>query len=274
MENNRLNAIIGGLAVKYGTAPKMSEEERTAWQVKNFNDSVGNLNELDGLDCKRCKNKGFIARVDENGYEVTNLCRCQRTRETLLRAKRSGLGDILKDMTFDKFVASDDWQIANKAKAQAFCKDDAAGWFYIGGQVGAGKTHLCTAICGHYIKAGKDVQYMLWCEESKRLKALVTENAEYQATIKKYKDADVLYIDDFLKTKKGETPTQADINLAFEIINSRFMRGDLITVISSEKTLSELLYYDEATMSRIYQRTGEYKINIEHDTSRNYRLRG
>lgn len=270
----RLDEILGGLSAKYGTAKIMTAEERAAWRVKDFNDSVGNLNELDGLDCPRCKNKGFIAKLDEYGNEISALCKCQRTRETLLRAKRSGLGDILKDMTFDKYIVSDDWQQSNKEKAQAFCKDDAAGWFYIGGQVGAGKTHLCTAICGHYIKAGKDVQYMLWCEESKRLKALVTDNAEYQQIIKKYKDADVLYIDDFLKTKKGETPTQADINLAFEIVNSRFMRSDLITVISSEKTLAELLQYDEATMSRIYQRTGVYKINIDSDMNKNYRLKG
>lgn len=269
----RLYEIIGGLSEKYGTAVKMTAEERAAWRVKDFNDSVGNLDKIDGLNCTRCKNKGFIAKLDDDGNEVSVLCKCQRTRETLLRAKRSGLGDILKDMTFDKYVASEEWQIANKAKAQAFCNDAAAGWFYIGGQVGAGKTHLCTAICGHYIKAGKDVQYMLWCEESKRLKALVTENSEYQQIIKKYKDADVLYIDDFLKTKKGETPTQADINLAFEIVNSRFMRSDLITVISSEKTLAELLQYDEATMSRIYQRTGEYKINIDSDMQKNYRLK-
>lgn len=35
----------------------------------------------------------------------------------------------------------------------------------------------------------------------------------------------------------------------------------------------ELMDYDEATMSRIYQQTGKYKLNIGKDRGKNYRLR-
>ena len=91
--------------------------------------------------------------------------------------------------------------------------------------------------------------------------------------INKYKNAKVLYIDDFLKVKKGEEPTPADINLAFEILNYRLLDPDKITVISSEKTLLDLLNYDEATMSRIFKAAGRYKINIEKDIKKNYRLK-
>jgi DNA replication protein DnaC len=192
----------------------------------------------------------------------------------LQRAKRSGLGNIITDYTFDKFIATDGWQKSLKDKAIKFCKDDKANWFFVGGQVGAGKTHLCTAIAAHYIKEGYETQYMLWIEESKKLKALVTDYLEYQKKIEPIKDAPVLYIDDFLKTRQGEMPTQADINLAFEIINHRLMRDDMITIISSEKTLGEMIEYDEATMSRIFMECGDYKNVIERDRSKNYRLRG
>lgn len=249
----------------------VSEHEKMIAVVESYNNTVGNLNEVDGYDCSRCKNKGYIARLDENDYEVHSECKCMKIRATLRRAKRSGLGDIITEYTFDKYAAQDEWQKVIKNTAQAFCKDDEAKWFYIGGQVGSGKTHICTAIAAHYIKAGQEVRYMLWSEESKKLKAFVND-PDYSGLIGVYKTADVLYIDDFLKVKNGENPTAADINLAFEIINHRLLENK-ITIISSEKTVDELMDYDEATMSRIYQKTGKYKLNIGKDRSKNYRLR-
>lgn len=251
----------------------VSHSELKQKKVDSFNASNGDLNEVDGYDCKICKNRGFIARLSAEGEEVLCECKCRTIRATLRRAKRSGLGDILRDYTFDKYVAKEPWQQELKEKAQAFCHDDDAKWFYIGGQVGCGKTHLCTAIAAHYIKAGKELRYMLWAEESKFLKANVNESI-YHEKMDEYKNVDVLYIDDFLKVKNGAVPTDADINLAFEIINHRLIVADKITILSSEKELSELLDYDEATMSRIYQRTGPYKFSIGKDKNKNYRLRG
>lgn len=273
-----IDKILADLQAKHGfTLPEKTEHTAAEWaqmQVDAYNKSAGNLNEFDGFNCNACLNKGYIAYINENGYEIHKECKCMRIRKTLRLAKNSGLGDILADNTFAKYEVTEEWQKAIKEKAQAFCEDEAAKWFFIGGQVGAGKTHLCTAISAHYIKAGFDTQYMLWCEESKRLKSIVNEFELYQRSIDKYKNVDVLYIDDFLKTRGGELPTNADINLAFEILNNRLMSNEKITIISSEKTLAEILDYDEATMSRIYQQTGIYNINIERDIKKNYRLKG
>lgn len=269
-----LDEILVKLKERYGTDKQpISTEDYNKQKVELYNQSTGNLNEFDGYDCKLCKNRGYFAKWD-GLYETYTYCSCKKIRDALQRAKRSGLGNILSDFTFDKFETTEEWQEDNKKKAQAFCNDDMAKWFFIGGQVGAGKTFLCTAICGHYIKAGYDVRYMLWCEESKRIKSLITETAEYQEAINVYKNVDVLYIDDFLKVQNGEAPTAADINLAFEIINNRLLDKNKITIISSEKTLFEIMEYDEATMSRIYEKTGKYKINIKKDLNKNYRLRG
>ncbi len=267
-----LSDILKKLNSEHGIENNLSPQEYMQKRIDWYNESEGNLHEVDGYNCDICKNKGFIAKLDENGYEVNSICKCQKIRATLKRARRSGLGNIITEYTFDKYIDSEDWQKLIKNTAQAFCADDSAKWFYIGGQVGAGKTHICTAIAAHYIKAGLEVKYMLWSEESKRLKALVND-VSYHERIHTYKNIDVLYIDDFLKVKSGENPTPADINLAFEIINHRLLDSDKITIISSEKMLDELMDYDEATMSRIYQQTGRYKLNISRDKSRNYRLK-
>lgn len=237
-----------------------------------YNSTPGTLNEKDGYNCNICKNKGYIAALDDNGGMVMKKCKCQTIRYTLKRAKRSGLGDIIENCTFDKFIVTESWQTEIKEKALAFCNDNNAKCFYIGGQVGCGKTHICTAISGHYIKNGLDTKYMLWCDESKHLKAISNESV-CQEEISKYKSVPVLYIDDFFKVQQGEKPSSADIKLAFEIINSRIIDKEKITIISSEKTLDEIIDYDEATMSRIYQMTGKYKLCISKDRNKNYRLK-
>lgn len=252
---------------------QMSYRERRQVIIDIENGIAGHLNELDGYNCDLCKNRGYTWKLNEDDMDTRVDCQCKATRATLARAKRSGLGDILKDYKFSKFIATEGWQVDLKNKAEEFCQDDSARWFFVGGQPGAGKTHLCTAIAAHYIKAGRNVKYMLWCEDAKKLKSLVNEYTEYQTAINELKSVDVLYIDDFFKTQHGEQPTKGDINLAFEILNHRLMNPEQITIISSEKTLTDILNYDEATMSRIYQLTGRYKTNIAKDIAKNYRLK-
>lgn len=272
MSFTSMSDILAKLQSEHNIESNLSHREYQQQRIDWYNQSVGNLNEEDGYNCELCKNKGFIAKLDEADNEVHSICKCQKIRATLRRAKRSGLGDILTEYTFDKYEATEEWQKYIKETAQEFCRDDEAHWFYIGGQVGAGKTHICTAISAHYIKSGREVKYMLWSEEAKKLKALANDIG-YQDEIALYKNVDVLYIDDFIKVRNGESPTNADINLAFEIINHRLLSRDKITIISSEKTLDEMLDYDEATMSRISKKTGRYKLNIGKDRNKNYRLR-
>lgn len=274
MSDSNISNILAELAIRFDMSEikPMTREERQQQLIDLYNDSEGNLNKSDGYNCPECKNKGYIARLNENGYEVHTDCKCRVVRKTLARIRRSGLGDMISDCTFEKYNAVDPWQIHCKEKAQAFCSDDEAKWFFIGGQVGCGKTHLCTAIASYYINHGAEVRYMLWAEDAKRLKALVND-ISYQEKIDIYKSVEVLYIDDFLKTKQGETPTTADINLAFEILNHRLLDREKITIISSEKLLDEIIDYDEATMSRIKQKARRYTLNIKRDRSRNYRLK-
>lgn len=241
--------------------------------VDRYNEMEGNKNEQDGYDCSICKNKEYVAKINADGDMVQVYCKCHKAREMLRKAQNSGLGNIIKDFSFDKFETTESWQKENKQFAMDFCKDEDAKWFFIGGQSGSGKSHLCTAICAHYIKQGKDTVYMIWMEDSVKLKALRNEYEEYQNIMQKFKEAEVLYIDDFLKVRNGEEPTTGDINVAFELLNHRLLSKDKITIISSEKTMHDLLMYDQATMSRVYQKAGKYKINIKSDINKNYRLK-
>ena len=252
--------------------PYISLSEWTQKQVELFNNTEGKLHLKDGYSCPYCKNKGIIAKTDSEGVEVHYYCGCMKTRKNLYEARKSGLKAVLSSFTFKNYKTDELWQKKIKDTAAAFCKDANANWFFIGGQPGCGKTHICTAISSFYLKSGYSVKYMNWCEDSKKLKGIIGDFLLYEKEFLPFKKAQVLYIDDFLKTKSGEEPTKGDINLAFELINHRLMNSGYITIISSEKTIAELCAFDEATMSRIYQCTGQYKLTINRDVRKNYRI--
>ena len=228
-----------------------------------------------GHDCGRCENKGYLA-TPKNGRWVAATCGCMSIRETKIRIEKSGLGDLIEKCTFDSFATPENWQKEAKSIVMQYadCQpQERSSWLFVGGQVGAGKTHLCTAAVSRFLDKGKTARYMLWRDSSVVLKALVTDEAEYAAEITPLKTTDVLYIDDFFKTERGKQPTTADINLAFEILNYRYNRQELLTIISSELLICELLDFDEAVGSRIYQRTAGYRVEIQPLTERNYRLK-
>lgn len=234
------------------------------------------MNALEGklpdYDCKKCKNKGVIYYEDEEGYEMSRECECMKIRWSVKRIRESGMKDILNKYTFDAYKAETEWQKYVKSKATEFVKI-GKGCLFIGGQVGCGKTHICTAIVGQLIKQGNEARYMQWRDDVVKLKQNANTE-EYNRLIEPFKSVKVLYIDDLFKVKKGEQPTPADVNIAFEILNHRYLNDGYITIISSEKTGKELIEIDEAVGSRIVEMSGDYFINIGHDTKKNYRLRG
>ena len=242
-------------------------------RIQAMNEVKGNLT---GYDCPICKNKGVIHYL-KDGYEFAKPCECMKLRDSLRRIRQSGLGDLLNEYTFDKFQTESPWQEAVKNSALKFLEDHDRKWFFIGGQVGAGKTHLCTAIVGEFLNRGTSAKYMLWRDEALKLKAVVNDDTAYSNLIKPLKTVPVLYIDDFFRTGNDEAgrkkaPTQGDINVAFELINYRY-NNNLVTILSSELTVDQILFFDEAVGSRIYQRTKEYHWDIAKDPHKNYRLK-
>lgn len=264
----------------HGSEPIPAEAEAEYEQLcaDAYNATVGSLNAKDGYDCPICKNKGIVMTVSKIGghcYRKSRDCKCVAIRNTIKRMMRSGLKDIISDYTFEKFESSEEWQRKIKSQAMSYAKE-LDGWFFIGGQSGSGKTHICTAICRELLMQGKEVRYMLWRDEIVKIKAAVTDSDKYADAIGQYKNAEVLYIDDLFKIGKPtdgakQRPTSADINIAFEILNYRGISRKP-TIISSECTISDLLEIDEALAGRIAE-YAKGAISLKPDRNRNYRLK-
>ena len=246
----------------------LSEEERLQRECDLLNAQPGNLK---GIHCPKCNDKGVVYTVKE-GRCVGWQCDCLTQRENAARIERSGLSEAIKRYTFDSFKTGESWQKMIKDTAQKFIQQYGA-WFYIGGQSGCGKTHICTAIANHYLQQNKSVKYMLWRDEAVRILANTTNDEQRQELISPLKNVDVLYIDDFFKHRNGERPTEAETNLAFEILNYRYI-NQMTTIISSELTVGDIINIDEALGGRIYDMAyPSYLLSVAKDVKKNYRLR-
>lgn len=211
----------------------------------------------------------------DDDVETLRTCKCKKIRSSLMNIKLSGLESLLDDYSFDKYKTKELWQKRIKESALSFMSNTYGNWYFIGGQVGSGKSHICTAIVKELLLQGNEALYMKWRDDSVELKkAITSDNNDYSPAINRFKNVKVLYIDDFLKTEKGRVPTAADIMLAFEILNHRYIDKSLITIISTERLVDELIEIDEAIGSRIYQRSKSYCIELSHDKGKNIRMRG
>jgi DNA replication protein DnaC len=222
-----------------------------------------------GPNCEICKNKGAVAYVD-NGFMAHRKCSCHSLRVASTNLESSGLKNLIDKFSLEDYIATEDWQKSILSDAKRFIADCKGKSFFIGGAVGAGKTHICTGICKELLKT-KAVHYMLWREDATLLKGMVNE-PEYPEAVGKLKKIEVLYIDDFFKTKQGDNPTGGDVNLAFEILDYR-CNNQLTTIISSERQIKDLLNVDDAVGSRIYLMAKDYSINISAGRDKNYRLK-
>ena len=100
------------------------------------------------------------------------------------------------------------------------------------------------------------------------MQSCIFDNDKYFAEIDKLKSADVLYIDDFLKSSEPKK----ELNIAFEIINQRYI-SDRTTIISSELHIDKLRDFDEAIAGRIKQKSKLNTILIKFEPTRNYRAK-
>ncbi len=224
---------------------------------------------LTGLDCPLCLNRGYSIIVNDQGDRVAKTCPCMKQRRTLKYLERSGLAKVLKIYTFDNWQVKEPWQQNFITVARDYA-EHPAGWFCAAGRPGTGKTHLCTAICGELLHRGMEVRYLLWRDFSTQAKAVVNDDESYRELMEPYKRVKVLYLDDLFKTGKGQEPTTADCNLAFELLNGRYADPDKLTIISSERTMGNLLDIDEAIGSRIYERSKAHYVDLS--SRKNWRL--
>lgn len=225
-------------------------------------------------ECTACGDTGYVQgtkNIDGIVYTVSRECDCRKVRRAMAAIEKSGLGGLVQTRTFEAYPVKEQWQAVVKQRAEEFANDSAGKWFFIGGQDGSGKTWICTAIARRLMQRGIPVKYMLWVGMSEQLKACVNDPGEYNDLIRPLTNAEALYIDDLFKTEKNTVPTSADIRLAFEILNFRYL-GGLTTIISCERGIREIMGIDSAIGGRIYERSGKYCIDVGRCTDRNMRL--
>lgn len=230
----------------------------------------------DNIDCKECGNIGYIMECVEIGgllYPVANECICTIERKNKKALTESGL-DVMLTKKFDNYIVRDllQRQVKDLAQENSYKKD----WFFIGGQSGFGKTHICSAIANDILSRGQQVQYSIWTKDFKELNTLQVEKPDdYKWKKKKLQEVDYLYIDDLFKNKSINDLSNADVQLAFEIINYRY-NNDKKTIISSEYTIQEIanVSYLEAIAGRIKEMCGKYVLNLSKDVNNNQRLNG
>ena len=265
--------IAAGIETQHGESPVSSwtddplEYERQMAELSNRQPGS-----LKGLDCPLCLNRGYSVIVDAQGNRRIRDCACMNQRRALKNLEKSGLAKVLNVYTFEGWQIREPWQGQFLQAAKDYA-DKPTGWFCAVGRPGTGKTHLCTAICGELLEKGLEVRYVLWRDFSTRAKALVNDDDAYRALLEPLERVRVLYLDDLFKTGNRQRPTTMDVNLAFEIINARYNTAGLITVISTELSMGDLMRTDEATASRIYERTKQKRNLFDFAKFPNWRMR-
>lgn len=268
---------------KLPNSVSISDADRIAARRLRYERQVAQENAKEGklkdYNCSACKNKGYISIVAEydGDYEIRQqTCTvCEKPRRSIANLKNSGLSEVLEKFTLSNFKAEKDWQKMMLEKAKAFRVQDKVPCFFVGGNSGCGKTHLCSALAIDYLRHGSEVRYILWRKELREIRNQIYDERN-EAYLNYLKNVDVLYIDDFFKSVRTvdepfQRPTQSDANLAFEIISERLDRGR-VTIISTESTIDELIEIDEAIGSRIKRSSDEYCISLKRDRKKNYRL--
>lgn len=241
-------------------------------EIREYNNSKGNLNEYDGIDCEICLNRGDFKGLNEYGNDEYANCSCWAVRREKRQLIKMGLGVQLKTCTLNSYMAKEVWQAKVLQSAKRYLDDYARNWFFIAGQPGSGKTHICIALINELFNKKVKCKYIRWCDFIKQAQALNFKEKEYSELLNEVKNAEVLYIDDFFKPIKGELPSVAEIRLAFEVIDYRYA-SYAPTIISGERKLSEVIAVDEALGTRIAERAKEFTLNISADNNKNQRMR-
>ena len=220
----------------------------------------------------------FVGR-DSNDYSFSIECECQKSRKSKQRIEESGLSALIKEWTFDSFKTTEPFQQKMARMAISYArniidhKDGKQPWLFIGGQSGCGKSFICTAVCGKLMEERIPVLYMQWPTDARKLKA-VANDPSFDDCYRDYINIPVLYIDDLLKQLHHEKPlpTDADVRIAFEILNARYIQNKP-TIISSEWLSTELREMDEATFGRVVERANGYLLDVPEDPKKDMRLR-
>ena len=225
-------------------------------------------------ECEKCQDTGVICYIGVDGIEYGKQCDCVALRRAKRMLRDSGISEAFQKISFEEFKTFDNTELV-KAKEtaikyyQGFLKTEKERYNSIlfSGQVGSGKTHLGMAIANNLLEQKIPVVFMPYRNVVTTLKQNITNEEAYNKEMAKYLNARVLFIDDMLKGRV----TDSDVNIMFEIINYRYL-NHLPVIVTTEKTIAELVKFDEAIGSRIIEMS-RGNIVVFASKNLNYRLR-
>lgn len=236
-------------------------------KVDTYNQSMGE-DDGTGIQCDKCNNRAFIAFLNDMEKFSVRPCKCSGIRLTVKRLQRQGLYEAAKKKTLPGFQTDTESQRALKTLVRQFLEEKDPRWMILCGQSGAGKTHLCTAAFVRLsVDRCLDGRYLVWNSDIRRIKATAKDGDDRM--LNDFKQCNLLYIDDLFKCKRDSEPSDADVRLAFEILDYRYSHR-LITIISTEMLFEDIQYLDEAIYRRIREMCGSYIGNIGRDPGKCY----
>jgi DNA replication protein DnaC len=209
-------------------------------------------------ECPDCSDTGFL--------DDSSMCECMRRRLRLAGYESSGLGNLLREQTFDNYsldyFKNDERAYRTMSAVLHMLRDwaqhfsPASDNLLLLGGTGLGKTHLSTAVAKTVLDAGHDVLYttavgMLSAFEAERFGNASGPSDE--SDINRYYNVDLLIIDDL----GTEVSNQFTVSTLYNVINTR-LNLHRPTIISTNLMQEELRrrYWDRIT-SRLF---GEYRI--------------
>lgn len=223
-------------------------------------------------DCPKCEDRGYIFKI-QDGYEVAVPCSCLEKRQSIEKLALSNLTEVFRQKTINSFKADKEWQI--KAKNEVlryindFLKKETNASLILVGNPGSGKTHLGIGTMLELIDNNVGCVYKEYITMLTDLKQTSMDETDYIRTLEKYINPRVLFLDDFLKGQ----PTEADRKYIYKIINTRYLKGKPM-IISTEKSIKEILMFDEAIGSRLLEMSQGNIITFPRGIENNYRLKG
>lgn len=206
-------------------------------------------------DCDLCGDTGFVG---------TKMCTCMKKELILAGYESSGIGNLLREQTFDSFSLNLCGQNPQTLRlmqynyetlhtfAESFSDQRSENFLLIGG-TGRGKTHLSSAVAGRVIERGFDAYYISAVNLFRGFEKLQfgRGNAETDDMSRCF-DADLLIIDDL----GTELTNQFTVSVLYDIVDTR-INSRKSTLISTNLNQADLRkrYWDRIT-SRLF---GEYK---------------
>lgn len=253
---------------------KKLEERLKEYELKHGTDYVKSFNDFDKYAMsflkddeeyvsyrKNEKDKlpyGIVFK-DKHNQEIYKDTPYGIKKNILVDMQNDGLANLqdIKGYSFKNYQTQNKWQEDILKGAKKFVDDPNRLWFYIGGETGAGKTHICTSIVFGLASKGLTSKYISWTNFMAIVRNDLNNAGEKINIVKKQP---ILYIDDFFKTGKNfdvEKVRDYDTEIARDIIWYRYDKN-LPTIISTEVTLQELSKINDAMVGRINENAKGY----------------